>query len=270
MLALLVVLSLILITASFGSSGGGVHSVQAGFLDVLSPIEAGANKVLTPVHDLFNWVGDVFNASSQRDRARKELAQTRSQLAAALAEIGQLHAGKKLAALDARANLAADGPVNAHVIQRSQSVFVSHVTIDAGSGSGVQVDDPVINADGLVGSVTGLTADSAIVTLIGDSTAKEPAYGGVSHEFAIVQADAGDPSLLTLSYTNASAFKVGDLIVTAGAQATQGASFYAPGVPIGTVQSVPAAGDTTGKVTVTPALDPGTLDAVQVLTRVPH
>ena len=270
MLALLVVLSLILITASFGSSGAGVHTVQAGFLDVLSPIESGANKVLTPVHDLFNWVGDVFNASSQRDKARKQLALTREQLAKADAEIAALTAGRKLAGLDARANLAADGPVNAHVIERSQTVFVNQVNIDAGSSSGVQVDDPVVNQDGLVGSVTGLTADSAVVTLVGDSTAREPSYDGASHEFAIVEADAGDPNLLTLNYTNPTAFKVGDLILTAGAQATQGASFYAPDVPIGTVASVPAPGEVTGKVTVTPAVDPSTLDAVQVLTRVPR
>jgi rod shape-determining protein MreB len=74
-LALLVVLSLILISASFGGSGGGpLHTVQSGFLDVLSPVETGASKALTPVHDLFNAVGDVFHASSQRDKLRKQVA----------------------------------------------------------------------------------------------------------------------------------------------------------------------------------------------------
>ena len=69
-LALLVVLSLILISASFGGSGGGpLHTVQSGFLDVLSPVETGASKALTPVHDLFNAVGDVFHASSPARQA---------------------------------------------------------------------------------------------------------------------------------------------------------------------------------------------------------
>ena len=48
MLVLLVVLSIILLTAYFGeSSGGGLHSVQRGFMTVVSPIQDGANAVLT-------------------------------------------------------------------------------------------------------------------------------------------------------------------------------------------------------------------------------
>ena len=60
--------------------------MQAGFLDILSPIESGANKVLTPVHDLFNAISDVFNAAGQRDKLRKENGVLRQQLAIAQAQ----------------------------------------------------------------------------------------------------------------------------------------------------------------------------------------
>src|SRR5581483_5972623 len=73
-LALLVVVALILITASFGGSGGALHTVQSGFLDVLSPVETGASKALTPVRDAIGAIGDVVHASSQRDQLRRELA----------------------------------------------------------------------------------------------------------------------------------------------------------------------------------------------------
>ena len=47
MLALLVVSSLILLTAYFGeSAGGGLHSVQRGVLEVVSPIQEGASRAL--------------------------------------------------------------------------------------------------------------------------------------------------------------------------------------------------------------------------------
>ena len=83
-LALLVVLSLILISASFGgSSGRPLHTVQSGFLDVLSPIESGASKVLTPVHDLFNAIATSSTPSSQRDTLRKQNGVLRQELALA-------------------------------------------------------------------------------------------------------------------------------------------------------------------------------------------
>jgi len=64
-LALLVVLSLILLTAYFGEAPGGrLHSVQRGFLTVISPLQDGANKALKPVRDLVGWIGDTLHAKA--------------------------------------------------------------------------------------------------------------------------------------------------------------------------------------------------------------
>ncbi len=58
-LALLVVLSLLLLTAYFGEAPSGrLHAVQRDFLTVVSPIQDGANKALKPVRDLFGWFGE--------------------------------------------------------------------------------------------------------------------------------------------------------------------------------------------------------------------
>ena len=47
--ALLVACSLLLLTAYFGeSAGGGLHSVQRGVLEVVSPIQDGASRALKP------------------------------------------------------------------------------------------------------------------------------------------------------------------------------------------------------------------------------
>ncbi len=72
-LGLLVASSLILLTAYFGeSAGGGLHSVQRGVLDVISPIQQGASKALKPVRDLFGWTGDTLDAKGQLKTVRKE------------------------------------------------------------------------------------------------------------------------------------------------------------------------------------------------------
>jgi rod shape-determining protein MreC len=71
-LGLLVALSLILLTAYFGeSAGGGLHALQRGVLQVLAPIQEGANRALKPVRDLAGWFGDTLHARSQRDQLRK-------------------------------------------------------------------------------------------------------------------------------------------------------------------------------------------------------
>jgi len=269
-LALLVVISLILISASFGGSGGGpLHTVQSGFLDVLSPVETGASKALTPVHDLFNWVGDVFHAASQRDRYRSRLAAADKEIIALQAQAHANADAVKLARLDSRLALAPDAPVAASVIGQPESLWVSHVTINAGSGDGVAVDDPVIDPDGLIGAISEVAADSAIVTLLNDPSSGVAARDSSSRETGLIGPQPGSPGALVMSLVSRpSEVRVGDLIVTAGERDTQNASLFPPNIPIGQVTSVPSTGSAGGTIIVAPAADLTSLDNVQVLTKV--
>ncbi len=54
------------------------------------------------------------------------------------------------------------------MIARSTTAWYSTVTIDAGSAEGVQVNDAVVNGQGLVGRVSAVTPDASQVTLITD------------------------------------------------------------------------------------------------------
>ena len=72
-LAVLVLLSLFLLTAYFGeSSGGTLHGVQRGAMEVLAPIQEGANRALKPFRDLFGWFGDTVDAKDERDKLKAE------------------------------------------------------------------------------------------------------------------------------------------------------------------------------------------------------
>ena len=83
-LAVLVALSLTLLTAYFGeSSSGGLHSVQRGAMEVLAPIQEGANRVVKPFRDLFGWFGSTLDAKDERDKLKKERDALRQEVTAA-------------------------------------------------------------------------------------------------------------------------------------------------------------------------------------------
>src|ERR687890_1920143 len=81
-LAVLVLLSLFLLTAYFGeSTGGTLHGVQRGAMEVLAPVQEGANRALKPFRDLFGWFGDTLDAKQERDALRTERDSLRQQVA---------------------------------------------------------------------------------------------------------------------------------------------------------------------------------------------
>jgi rod shape-determining protein MreC len=265
-LALLVVLSLILLTAYFGeASGGRLHSVQRGFLTVLSPIQDGANKALKPVRDLFSWFGNTLHAKSQLSAALKQTEKLRRELVAEQAEKRSYH---ELLALDHLDQLGVGDyrPVTATVINKDPNIWYSTVTIDKGESAGVQRNDPVINEEGLIGKVAQAAPDGALVDLITDSSMGVSARVGTSQATGIVQPKVGDPSDLLLGYlpSNAQA-NAGEFVVTSGTVSPAYPSLYPPGLLIGQVTSVDEE-SAYKSVNVHPVANLHDLDIVQVLT----
>ena len=154
-LAALVALSLILLTVYFGEAPGGrLHSVQRGFMTVLSPIQEGASKALKPVRDLFSGIGDTLHARGELAGLRKQNEILRQELTNEQLAARRGSEALRLLHLDATFQLDRYGPVNADITGQSPTLWYATVLIDRGSDSGVSVNDPVVDADGLVGKVT--------------------------------------------------------------------------------------------------------------------
>jgi len=266
-LVLLVVLSLLLLTAYFGEAPGGrLHAVQRGFLTVVSPIQDGANKALKPVRDLFGWFGDTLHAKGQRNELRKQVEKLRGEQVADQAEKRSYHELLSLFHLDNQLSVANYHPVTATVVGITPNIWYSTVIIDKGSSSGVRVNDPVINDEGLVGKVTRAASDGALVSLITDSSVGVTAKINATGAWGIVQPQVGDPSKLLLQYLPAN-FQVssGEYVVTSGTVASPDESLYPPGLVIGQVSSANEESGYTS-VNVRPIANLHNLDVVQVLT----
>jgi rod shape-determining protein MreC len=260
-LAGLVVLSLILLSASLGAgaSGGPLGAVQAGFLDIFTPIEDGANTLLTPVRDAIHAADDVVHAAHERDvyhAENRRLVAANAALEADHRELVQLRAQFTL---DRELGISSYDQVVAQVSDEAPSVWYSHVTIDAGSAAGIRRGDVVIDGDGLVGRVTTTAADAAEVTLLTDAAFAVDARDASSGVWGIVEPATGGSSDLQLAFASGSAVAVGDSIVTAGT----GPSVFPPDIPIGRVTSIDRATQT---IAVAPYANVRQLEDVQVLT----
>lgn len=266
LLGLLVVLSLLLLTAYFGEAPSGrLHSIQRDFLTVVSPIQDGANKALKPVRDLFSWFGNTLHAKSQLAQALKQTEKLRRELVAAQEE---KRSYRELLALSHLDQLGIDSyrPVDATVIGKNPNVWYSTVVIDKGESSGVQRNDPVINEEGLVGKVAQAAPDGALVELLTNSSMGVSARIGTSHATGLVQPKVGDPNDLLLSYlpSNTQA-NAGEYVVTSGTVTAGYPSLYPPGLLIGEVTSVNEE-SAYKSVNVRPVANLHDLDIVQVLT----
>jgi len=266
-LVALVALSLILLTAYFREApSGGLHSLQRGFLTVVSPIQDGANKALKPVRDLFGWFGDTLHAKSQRDELRKQVDRLQRQLIAKQSNERSYQELLKLFKLDNQISASSYSAVTGTVIFKSPNLWYSTVIVDVGSAHGVRINDPVVNGEGLVGKVTQVASDSARVSLITDSEVGVSAMVNSSGVTGIVQPKVGDPNDLLLQWLPAnSTVNPGDYVVTSGTVASEGESLFPPGIPIGQVSSTEE-NSAFEAVNVHPLANLHNLDVVQVLT----
>jgi len=269
-LALLVALSLLLLTAYFGeSSGGGLHAVQRGSLEVLAPIQEGANKALKPARDLFGWFGDTLDAQDERDRLARERDALRAEVARLQVAGLELEQLEGLQEMNTAGGLQRYDPVQSRVYQRSPSTWYQTVTINKGTSDGVAVDDPVVNGQGLVGKVKSVSDGNAVVTLLTDQDFGVSALAPQRGEPGSITPVAGSGSneLRFDLVEDAEQIRTGDLVVTAGTSSARLPSVYPRSILIGTVKRIETGGgELDREIRVAPAADLLRLDIVQVLT----
>ena len=269
-LALLVVVSLILLTAYFGESAGSpLHSVQRGVVAVLSPVQEGASRALKPVRDLFGWFGDTARAKTERDQLRAQRDRLLEQVVGykvALQENAEL---RRQVGLQDSNGLDAYDKRAARVIGRpANNLLLDRLQVDAGSGAGVRVGDPVIADGGLVGHVSFVASDAALVTLITDpsSSVSVKVLNGAG-DSGLLKPSVGDPlDLLVQLLPRRARIAQDDIVVTAGFRTSRLDSLYPPDVPVGRVTKAdPEELASDQQVHVAPIADLRHLDFVQIL-----
>ena len=268
----LVALSLILLTAYFGESAGGVlHGVQRGALAVLAPVQEGASRALKPFRDAFGWIGDTVDAKQERDDLVKRNRQLEGLVTRQQAELSQYDQIKGMVDVNAAAGLDRYRPLTARVISQTPSLFYSEIKIDKGSSEDVAVGQPVTGAGGLVGIVSTVVGGAATVRLITDEDFAVAARTLSTQVPGTVRPALGAPGDLVLDFVSRNRdVRKGERIVTAGTSSPRLPSRFPPSIPIGTVSRIEVgAGELDRTVHVKPAADMSNLQFVSVLTTPP-
>jgi rod shape-determining protein MreC len=269
-LALLVGLSIALLTAYFGeSASGGLHAVQRGFLEALAPLQEGASRALKPARDLVGWGGDVFDAKSDNKKLRRQVRELQGRLAASETASHDARELRALAGFNRSAAFPSGyDPVTARVIARSPTVWYSTVTIDKGSDQGLRVNQPVMSGTGLIGKVSDVAPDASRVTLLTDHTSGVSAQVVPDGANGIVKATVGNPSDLILDFVQKGRpVPKGATVITSGWRSSHLESLFPRGIPIGSVtRSDSNERELYQRVHLRPFSNLRDLDLVEVLT----
>ena len=263
----LLAVSLVLLTVYFSEPvGGGLHAIQRGAGEVLSPLEEGASRVFKPFSDLANWVGDVGDAKKENKQLKSEVKTLRAQLAQLATDKREAEQLRALNGLSA--NLPAGSKtVTARVIAHSPTVWYATIQVDKGRGDGVRVNQPVMTAGGLAGKVVATTGGTARIALITDASSAVSAEVMPKGVAGIVKPEIGGKDLILDFIPKGSNVRKGEVVVTSGFRSGELESLFPRGIPIGRVGSVNQDElEIYQRVRVKPYADLRRMDFVQIVT----
>jgi rod shape-determining protein MreC len=267
---LLVLTSLAMITVYFRESpNGGLHDFQSVAASAMRPFEVGAQRVARPFRDAYGWVAGLFHAKSENEKLRQQLEDLRQQMIQNAAAARDYEEVVKLLRYKQGPkfpqDFSGDKAVAASVLSNPEGEFEQRITIAAGSSSGIRRYDAVVTADGLVGHVSQVLRDQALVTLITDKESAVSARDVSTGALGVLRHGEGSALFLDRVPKN-KRVKAPDLIVTAGRRQGRLPALYPQGIQIGYVASVGQSDiDPYQDVQVVPFVDFTDLDSVLVL-----
>jgi rod shape-determining protein MreC len=133
------------------------------------------------------------------------------------------------------------------------------IIIDSGSADGVEVNDVIANANGLVGRVVLTTRDLAKVQLVTDNNCSIGSLIERTRRQGVVRGN-GTSAIQMFDIPSLSDVQPGDVVLTAGID-----GIYPKGIPIGTVVRAEPGQSLFKTITVRPAVDFGTIEEVIVI-----
>jgi rod shape-determining protein MreC len=252
----LAALALSFLTLDLG--GGGLRSAHAGVRGTLGALYRGTDALVGPARRFVQGLPSAGTSQSRIAALRHQNAVLRGRVAAAEADRA---AHTRLERLQLAATTGGYRILPARVTALGPGEgFDWTVTLDAGTSSGVRLDQTVTDGAGLVGRVLDADASSCVVLLGADPGAGVGVRDLRTGQVGIATGH-GSAGFTFVALDPNAAIRVGDTLVTG----PTGSTSFVAGLALGTVSSVRTSADGTPRVAVRPTVSPTGLDLVGVI-----
>jgi rod shape-determining protein MreC len=259
-LLFIVVLSLLFVLMSLSSRTRYIGETRTLF-------ERTVMTLFSPVPKMVNWIGgtaaDMYHGYLDMRRSVNENLQLHRKIASLTTENLKLRQSesdlRRLRSLLGYSEQFTMKTSMAQAIMLDTAGRFKSIVIDRGSADGVEVNDAVVNANGLIGRVILTTNDLAKVQLIIDANAS---IGGLlerTRRQGVVRGD-GVSNIEMHDVPSLADVRQGDRVLTAGID-----GIYPKGIPVGVVVKAEQGQDLFKNIYVKPSVDFGTIEEVIVI-----
>jgi len=223
--------------------------------------------IFSPVPRFVNWVGgsaqDMHHGYVDMRRAVNENVELRRKVASLTTENLKLRQSegdlRRMRSLLAYAEQFDMQTSMAQTIMLDTAGRFKSIIIDQGSADGIQVNDVIANANGLIGRVVLTTKELAKVQLVTDNNCSVGALVERTRRQGVVRGSGGTV-LQMFDIPSLADVQPGDRVLTAGID-----GIYPRGIPIGVVTRSDPGQSLFKTITVKPAVDFGTIEEVIVI-----
>lgn len=259
-LLLIVVLALLFVLMSLSSRTRYIGETRTMFertvMTIFSPVPRAVNWVGQTASDMVHGYIDMRRGVAENILLRRKVASLTAENLKLRQSETDLRRLRSLLGYSEQFNMQTS---MAQTIMLDTAGRFKSIIIDRGSSGGVEVNDVIVNANGLIGRVILTTNDMAKVQLVIDSNCAVGALLERTRRQGVVRGDgAGGAQMYDVP--SLSDVQPGDTILTAGID-----GIYPKGIPIGMVLKAEKGQDLFKQIRVKPSVDFGSIEEVIVI-----
>jgi rod shape-determining protein MreC len=259
-LLFIVVLSLLFILMSLSSRTRYVGETRTMFertvMTVFSPVPKTVNWIGQSAADMYHGYLDMRRSVNENLQLNRKVIQLTTENLKLRQSEGDL---KRLRALLGYSEQFTMPTTMAEAVMLDTSGRFKSIIIDRGSDSGIQLNDAVVNANGLIGRVVLTTKDMAKVQLVTDSNSSVGVLIERTRRQGVLRGDGSGGAQL-FDIPSLADVQQGDSVVTAGID-----GIYPKGIAVGVIVRAEKGQDLFKNIVVRPSVDFGSIEEVIIL-----